>query len=44
MIAESALTLLEMDTPGGVVTPGAIIAQPLLERLVKHAGLTFGVE
>ena len=44
MIAESALTLLETDTPGGVVTPGAIIAAPLLERLVKHAGLTFGVE
>jgi len=44
MIAESALTLLETDTPGGVVTPGAIIAQPLLARLVKHAGLTFGVE
>jgi short subunit dehydrogenase-like uncharacterized protein len=44
MIAESALTLLETDTPGGVVTPGAIIAQPLLERLVKYAGLTFGVE
>jgi len=44
MIAESALTLLETDTPGGVVTPGAIIAQPLLERLVAHAGLTFGVE
>jgi short subunit dehydrogenase-like uncharacterized protein len=44
MIAESALTLLDTDTPGGVVTPGAIIAQPLLERLVKHAGLTFGVE
>jgi short subunit dehydrogenase-like uncharacterized protein len=44
MIAESALTLLETDTPGGVVTPGAIIAAPLLERLVKHAGLSFGVE
>jgi len=44
MIAESALTLLETDTPGGVVTPGAIIAQPLLERLVKYAGLKFGVE
>ena len=44
MIAESALTLLETDTPGGVVTPGAIIAAPLMERLVKHAGLTFGVE
>ncbi|MEY4890313.1 MAG: hypothetical protein RIQ75_1443 [Pseudomonadota bacterium] len=44
MIAESALTLLETDTPGGVVTPGAIIAAPLMERLVAHAGLTFGVE
>ncbi len=44
MIAESARTLLETDTPGGVVTPGAIIAQPLMARLVKHAGLTFGVE
>lgn len=44
MIAESALTLLENDTPGGVVTPGAIIAAPLLARLVAHAGLTFGVE
>lgn len=44
MIAESALTLLETNTPGGVVTPGAIIAQPLMARLVKHAGLTFGVE
>ena len=44
MIAESALTLLETDAPGGVVTPGAIIAAPLMARLVKHAGLTFGVE
>lgn len=44
MIAESALTLLETDTPGGVVTPGAIIAAPLMARLVTHAGLTFGVE
>ena len=44
MIAESALTLLETDTPGGVVTPGAIIAAPLMARLVAHAGLTFGVE
>jgi len=44
MIAESALTLLENETPGGVVTPGAVIAAPLLERLVANAGLTFGVE
>jgi short subunit dehydrogenase-like uncharacterized protein len=44
MIAESALTLLEVETPGGVVTPGGIIAAPLLKRLVTHAGLTFAVE
>ena len=44
MIAESALTLLENETPGGVVTPGAVIAAPLLERLVANAGLSFEVE
>jgi short subunit dehydrogenase-like uncharacterized protein len=44
MIAESALTLLEVETPGGVLTPGGIIAAPLLKRLVTHAGLTFALE
>lgn len=44
MIAESALTLLETDTPGGVVTPGAIMAAPLIARLEAHAGLTFAVD
>ena len=44
MIAESALTLLENDTPGGVVTPGAIMAEPLIKRLQAHAGLVFAVE
>lgn len=44
MIAESALTLLETGTPGGVVTPGAIIAAPLVERLTAHAGLSFAIE
>jgi short subunit dehydrogenase-like uncharacterized protein len=44
MIAESALTLLENETPGGVFTPGAIIAAPLLQRLEAHAGLTFTIE
>lgn len=44
MIAESALTLLEHDTPGGVTTPGAVMAAPLLARLEAHAGLTFLVE
>jgi short subunit dehydrogenase-like uncharacterized protein len=44
MIAEAALTLLETDTAGGVVTPGGIIAAPLLKRLEAHAGLRFVVE
>ena len=44
MIAESALTLLEQETPGGVVTPGAIIAEPLIKRLEDHAGLVFAIE
>jgi short subunit dehydrogenase-like uncharacterized protein len=36
--------LLENETPGGVFTPGAIIAAPLLQRLEAHAGLTFTIE
>ncbi len=44
MIAETALTLIETETPGGVFTPGAIIAAPLLKRLEAHAGLTFKIE
>jgi hypothetical protein len=36
--------LLETDTPGGVVTPGGIIAAPLLKRLEAHAGLRFVLE
>ena len=44
MIAESALTLLEHETQGGVVTPGAIMAAPLLKQLTAHAGLNFEIE
>jgi short subunit dehydrogenase-like uncharacterized protein len=44
MIAESALTLLEFSSPGGIFTPGGIMAAPLVERLRKHAGLTFTIE
>jgi len=44
MIAESALTLLEVDTPGSVVTPGAIMAKPLIARLTANAGLEFALE
>lgn len=44
MLAESALTLLELETPGGVTTPGAVMAAPLINRLQANAGLTFKVE
>jgi short subunit dehydrogenase-like uncharacterized protein len=44
MIAESALTLLETDSAGGILTPGGMMAAPLLARLEAHAGLKFTVE
>jgi short subunit dehydrogenase-like uncharacterized protein len=44
MLAESALTLLELETPGGITTPGAVMAAPLIDRLQANAGLTFKVE
>ena len=46
MIAESAICLVReaKDTKGGVLTPAAAMAAPLLKRLQAHAGLTFGRE
>ncbi len=44
MIAESALALLEIKSDGGILTPGAVMAAPLLARLEAHAGLKFTVE
>lgn len=44
MIAESALTLLETESGGGIFTAGALMAGPLLKRLQANAGLTFAVE
>jgi short subunit dehydrogenase-like uncharacterized protein len=44
MIAESALTLLEFSSPGGVFTPGGLMAAPLVKRLEAHAGLKFAIE
>jgi short subunit dehydrogenase-like uncharacterized protein len=46
MIAESALCLVR-DVPGGnggIYTPAAFMAEPLMKRLAAHAGLTFKVE
>ncbi len=43
MIAESALCLVEdiPGGPGGIYTPAAVMAEPLLKRLEAKAGLTF---
>jgi short subunit dehydrogenase-like uncharacterized protein len=44
MIAESAICLLK-DAPddGGIWTPGALMAKPLVARLEAHAGVTFTI-
>ena len=45
MLAESAvcLALDDLDSPGGVLTPSAAMAEPLIKRLRENAGLTFDV-
>lgn len=45
MLAESAVCLAsdDLDTPGGVLTPSAAMAEPLIARLRANAGLTFDV-
>ena len=45
MIAECARCLIEdvPHAPGGIWTPGAIMAEPLLRRLEAKAGLSFAV-
>ena len=46
MISECAICLLHdtSDVPAGIWTPGAAMGNPLIKRLVDHAGLTFEVE
>jgi short subunit dehydrogenase-like uncharacterized protein len=46
MLAESGLCLLNNPDlgEGGIYTPAAIMAEPLIERLQKNAGLTFSIE
>ncbi|MGP1354080.1 MAG: saccharopine dehydrogenase family protein [Parasphingopyxis sp.] len=43
MIAESAICLVRdvPDAPGGIFTPAAVMADPLIRRLEANAGLTF---
>jgi len=45
MLAESAVCLARdrLDGPGGILTPVAAMAAPLLKRLREHAGLAFSV-
>jgi short subunit dehydrogenase-like uncharacterized protein len=46
MMSECAVCLLRdtPDVPAGIWTPGAAMRQPLIKRLVDHAGLTFAAE
>jgi short subunit dehydrogenase-like uncharacterized protein len=44
MLSETGIALLSCDKPGGVGTPGAFLGEALVERLLKHAELTFEVE
>lgn len=46
MLGEATLTLLEVDpadVPGGFWTPSTALGEPLVDRLVKHAGIAFDV-
>ena len=46
MISEAAICLVRdaTDTGGGIFTPGAVMAAPLIARLENHAGLSFARE
>lgn len=44
MLAETGIALLENQGEGGVWTPGALLGQPLIDRLTANAGLTFQIE
>ncbi|MEM9171995.1 MAG: saccharopine dehydrogenase NADP-binding domain-containing protein [Pseudomonadota bacterium] len=46
MLAEAALCLVKdrPEQPGGIWTPASALGQPLIDRLVANAGLTFGLE
>ena len=44
MLAETGLALLANKAAGGVWTPGALLGDALIARLIEHAGLTFQIE
>ena len=45
MLAESAVCLAcdDLESAGGILTPAAAMAAPLIERLTSNAGLTFEI-
>ncbi|MCC6926805.1 saccharopine dehydrogenase NADP-binding domain-containing protein [Novosphingobium sp.] len=44
MIAETGIALLSCQAAGAVATPGALLGEALVERLRKHAEISFAVE
>jgi short subunit dehydrogenase-like uncharacterized protein len=44
MLAETGIALLANKGAGGVWTPGALLGDALIARLIEHAGLTFQIE
>ena len=44
MLAETGIALLDCQAGGGVSTPGALLGEALVERLVEHAEISFAVE
>ena len=44
MIAETGIALLECQAGGGLSTPGTLLGEALVDRLVEHAEITFAVE
>jgi len=44
MIAETGIALLSCKAEGGVATPGALLGEALVNRLVEHADISFALE
>ena len=44
MIAETGIALLSCKAAGAVATPGALLGEDLVARLIEHAEITFAVE
>ena len=44
MLAETGIALLDCEANGGISTPGALLGEALVERLVEHAEISFAAE